>query len=302
MTHNPNRLDWLMLAALGLIWGGSFLGVSVALEGFGPLTVAAFRIVLGALALSVASYASGVGLPNFGTSTGKRIWLHCLGFAIFTNAVPFSLLSWAQQHVTSGFAGITMAVVPLFVLPLAWVILKESMTPRKIFGFLLGFAGVVVLIGPAAMGGLGNATENIARLACVGASLCYAIGTMVTRTAPKGPLLSYSAAGLLLGATMIVPIALKIEGLPANAPFQQWLALIYLGIFPTAIATILLVKVISSAGPTFLSLVNYQVPVWAVIFGIVFLGEALPPTFATALILILSGLAIAQAKAKRFRT
>lgn len=301
MTTAPNRLDWLMLAVLGLIWGGSFLGVSVALEGFGPLTVAAARIVLGALALIAASYASGVGLPSLSTPTGKRIWLHCFGFAIFTNALPFSLLSWAQQFVTSGFAGITMAVVPLFVLPLAWLILKESMTPRKVFGFLLGFTGVVVLIGPSALGGLGTATENIARIACVGASLCYAIGTMITRTAPTGPLLSYSAGGLLLGAILIVPIALIAEGMPTNAPLPQWLALVYLGIFPTAIATLLLVKVISSAGPTFLSLVNYQVPVWAVIFGIVFLGETLPPSFATALLLILAGLAIAQAKAKRFR-
>ena len=301
MSARASGLDWLSLIVLGLIWGASFLGVSVALEGFGPITVAACRIILGALALIAAAYLSGVGLPSATTPTGKRIWLHCFGFAIFTNALPFSLLSWAQLHVTSGFAGITMAVVPLFVLPLAQVVLKEAMTPRKVLGFLMGFAGVLVLIGPSALGGMGSATENIARFACVSASLCYAIGTMITRTAPAGPLLSYSAGGLLLGALMIIPVALFTEGMPTMAPAPQLLAIVYLGIFPTAVATILLVKVINSAGPTFMSLVNYQVPLWAVLFGIVFLGETLPPTFATALLLILAGLAIAQAKAKRFR-
>ncbi len=301
MTNTPSRLDWLLLATLGLIWGGSFLGVSVALSGFGPLTVAAVRILLGAFALIAATYLSGTGLPSLSTPTGKRIWLHCFGFAVFTNAVPFSLLSWSQQHVTSGFAGITMAVVPLFVLPLAWLILKETMTPRKILGFLLGFSGVIVLIGPSALGGLGTTTENIARLGCVSASLCYALGSMITRTAPKGPLLSYSAGGLLIGALLIVPVALSIEGMPTHVPLKQGLALLFLGIFPTAIATLLLVKVVNSAGPTFLSLVNYQVPIWAVVFGMVFLSEALPPSFVTALLLILAGLAIAQTKAKRFR-
>ncbi len=301
MIDQATRRDWLSLALLGLIWGASFLGVAVALDGFGPLTVAAVRIAIGAIALMVVAFATGVGLPDFTTPTGKRVWLHCLGFAIFTNALPFSLLSWAQLHVASGFAGITMAVVPLFVLPLARIVLKEPMTARKISGFLMGFVGVLVLIGPQALGGLGSATENVARVACVGASLCYATGTMITRTAPQTPLLSYSAAGLLIGALIIVPIALMMEGIPPALPAIPIFALIYLGIFPTALATLLLVNVVNSAGPTFMSLVNYQVPIWAVVFGIIFLGEALPPTFITALVLILGGLFISQAKARRFR-
>lgn len=301
MIGQATRFDWLSLAFLGLIWGASFLGVSVALEGFGPLTVAAARIAMGAIALTIAAYASGVGLPDWTTPIGKRIWLHCFGFAVFTNALPFSLLSWAQQYVASGFAGITMAVVPLFVLPLAFFVLNEAMSLRKVFGFILGFIGVLVLIGPSALGGTGTILENTARFACVGASLCYAIGTMITRTTPKVPLLSYSAGGLLIGAAIIAPVALLLEGMPSAAPLPQMLALVYLGIFPTALATILLVKVVNSAGPTFMSLVNYQVPIWAVVFGIIFLGETLPTTFAAALVLILSGLAISQAKAKRFR-
>ncbi len=301
MSGMPTRLDWASLFFLGLIWGASFLGVSLALEGFGPISLAALRILFGAVALSILAFASGVGLPTFRDATGRRVWLHCLGFAIFTNSVPFTLLSWAQQHVTSGFAGISMAVAPLFVLPLARVILGEPMTTRKIAGFVAGFAGVVVLIGPSALGGLGTIVENLARLACFGAALCYAIGTMITRTAPKVPLMSYAAGGLIIASIMIVPIALHQEGLPEFGFDRAFVALIYLGIFPTALATVMLVKVVNSAGPTFMAQVNYLVPIWAVIFGMAVLGEALPPSFVLALALIFGGLALAQAKAKRFR-
>jgi drug/metabolite transporter (DMT)-like permease len=297
----PGWRNWLILAVLGIIWGGAFLGVAVALEGFGPLWVAAARISIGAIALLALTFASGNGLPERRTPTGRRIWLHCFGFAIFTNALPFALLSWGQQFVTSGFAGITMAVVPLFVLPLAAIILHEVLTLQKLIGFLLGFIGVLILIGIDNLGGFDNLTENLARIACVGASLCYAIGTMITRTCPQTPLMSYSAAGLLIATAIIVPIAIWVEGVPSQITTRALLGVLFLGLFPTALATILLVRVINSAGPSFMSLVNYQVPIWAVINGMVFLNEAVPPTLLTALILILAGLAISQARSIRFR-
>ncbi len=292
-------MNWVLLILLGVIWGASFLGVEFALQGYGPLTVAAGRIVFAATLLSVIAFLRGDGLPRMRGPDAGRLWLHCFGFAVFTNALPFALLSWGQLNVTSGFAGITMAIVPLFLLPMAWVILREPMGVRKIAGFLLGFAGVVILVGVDAIGGMGSGIENLARLACVCAALCYATGSMITRTAPKVAMVSYAAAGLLLGSMMIVPAALLVEGVPS---FQGWvplLGIVYLGLFPTALATVLLVRVINSAGPTFLSLVNYQVPVWAVINGMVFLGEDLPKSFVTALFLILLGLALSQSRGFR---
>jgi len=130
MMGQGGVVNWLLMAFLGVIWGGSFLGVAVALEGYGPLTTAASRIALGAILLCGIALISGVGLPPLRGPNARRIWLHCIGFAIFTNALPFALLSWGQQFVTSGFAGITMAVVPLFLLPMAWAILHEPMGPR----------------------------------------------------------------------------------------------------------------------------------------------------------------------------
>ena len=286
-----------MLAALGFIWGGSFLGVEIGLTGFGPVTVAAGRVACAALILLAYAFLFGHGLPRIKTKTDKRIWMHCFGMALFTNALPFSLLSWGQQTVTSGFAGISMAVVPLFVLPLShFLVPGESLSRVKIIGFLFGFAGVVLLVGGDKIFAGQPQTPMLltAQFACVAASCCYAIGSIITRLCPPVSTVSYAACGLMLGGLMLVPLAIFIEGVPQAPGIMAIAGIGYLALFPTAVATILLTIVVRRAGPPFLSLVNYQVPIWAVIIGATVLGEALPGHFLMALGIILGGLFISQ--------
>lgn len=288
----PSPLAWTFLVLLGLIWGGSFLGVAMGLRGFGPLWIAAGRIGIAATILAGLALLTGAGLPDAWSARGRRIWLHCAGMAVFSNALPFALLAWAQQRVSSGFAGISMAVVPLLVLPLAHLFVPgERMTWARAAGFVAGFAGVAVLIGPTE-GGAGGA--GLARLACIAASASYAVGAIVTRLAPPGPYLAFGAGGLVIAAALILPLALAGEGWPEAPPVAATLGVLYLGLFPTALATVMLVFVVQSAGPSFMSLVNYQVPVWAVLLGLAFLGEELPGQFLGALALILAGLALSQ--------
>lgn len=291
----PGLINWLTLGLLGLIWGASFMSISVALTGAGPLSVAAIRLVIAAATLLAVSIAMGLRLPAFHQ---RKLWLCILGLGLFTNAVPFTLLSLAIQNVPSAFAGLTMAAVPLLVLPLAhFLVPGERMRRIKTVGFTLGFIGVLVLIGIGDMFS-GDGT-GWSRLACIAAAFCYAIGSIITRNAPPVHPLTFSSGGLLVGALIMLPVALTIEGLPGAMPASAWGALIYLGLGPTALATILLVRVIQSAGPSFMSLVNYQVPVWSVIFGVTFLDETLPANFVIALALILGGLAISQAGQRR---
>ncbi len=296
----PGLKHWLMLLALGVIWGGSFMGSKMALTGFGPFTVAAGRISIGAIVLTAIAYGMGRKLPGFGTKTERRVWLHAFGMAMFANAIPFTLLSWAQIYVSSGYAGITMAVVPLLVLPLAHFLLPgQRMNLQKLVGFVLGFSGVVILIGPASLIGNGAALESLAQLACVAAAFGYAISSIITRLSPPSSVMGFSAAALLMAAAVMVPMALYLEGVPQIGNMQSMLGMLYLGLMPTAVATVLLVQIINSVGPVFLVLVNYQVPVWAVVFGVVLLNETLPGQFIGALSLILLGLAISQGRRKK---
>lgn len=292
-------LIWGLLIFLGILWGASFLSVKVALTGFGPLTVAAIRISTAALILTLFARATGRSFPR--PRDGWRIWIHIFGFGMFSNVLPFALLSWGQLRVTSGFAGITMAVVPLLVLPLAHVFVpSERMSLGKLVGFIAGFIGVAILIGPAAWAARGGDLEGLARLACIAAACCYAIGSIITRTAPPAGMVTYAAGALLLASMVIVPYALVSEGLPSAPPAQAFVAITYLAIGPTALATLIMVHIIRNAGSSFLSLVNYQVPVWSVVFGATLMGEAFPAQFIGALALILSGLAISQFGAKLF--
>ena len=288
-------VNWLRIAALGVIWGASFMAISLALEGVGPLILVATRLCLGAAFLVSLSFLVGHGLPPVRGRPAGRIWAFILAMAIFSNAIPFALLSWAQQVVASGFAGVSMAAVPLLVLPLAHLFVPgERMTPRRLAGLAIGTLGVAVLIGPEAFRSTGGDMELLAKLACVGAAGCYATGSIFTRLCPAVDLLALAAAVLMVAALIFTPYALYAEGLPQATTLKSALALLYLGLLPTGVAQILLVQVIRDAGPVFMSLVNYQVPVWSVIFGAVLLAEPLPPSLLLAMALILGGVALSQ--------
>ncbi|SEK66888.1 EamA-like transporter family protein [Roseovarius nanhaiticus] len=292
--------SWLRIGILGAMFGAAFMFTELALEGVGPRLLVACRLGLGAILLLTIAFARGTGLPPVRGEGAGRVWLFALGIGVFTNALPFFLLSWSQQFVASGFAGVCMAIVPLMILPLAhFLVPGDQMNLRRVIGFLIGTTGVIVLIGPSAFAATGAEFEVTARFGCVAAALCYAIGAILTRLCPAVDLISLSAAALTIGATLFVPYALWAEGIPQNVPLISVAALLYLGTFPTGLAQLLLVQVIRSAGPIFMSLLNYQVPLWSMMLGIVFLGEQLPPNIYLALLLILSGLALSQAAALR---
>ena len=290
-----SAINWLRIAALGIIWGASFMAVSVALDGVGPLSVVAARLCLGALFLLFLCRVTGRRLPNPLGQGASRLWAFIIAMGLFSNALPFFLLSWGQQVVASGFAGVTMAVVPLFVLPLAHVFVPgERLNLRRLIGFVIGTCGVVVLIGPGALADTGAELEWLARLACVGAALCYATGTIFTRLCPEVDRLSLAAAVLTVAAVVFTPYALWAEGWPQDVGTASLWALIYLGVLPTGAAQILLVQTIRDAGPVFMSLVNYMVPIWSVVFGALLLSEALPPSLFLGMGMILGGVALSQ--------
>jgi len=291
--QTPTATNWASLIALGVIWGGTFMVVTIALEGYGPVTVAAARTGLGALGLLLLVVALRRPWPRF----DARLLGYLVPLGVLSSALPFFLLSWGQQFVSSAYTGLNMAALPLFVLPLAHFFSDERLTLRRSVGFLVGFAGAAVLIGPGLTQGLAmdaGGAEALARLALLGAVLCYAISSILTRQFPPVDPVVLSALGLVVGAVILIPAMLLTEGMPAWSGTRAAWAILFLGLVPTGFAALLRVSIIRSAGSSFMTLVNYQVPVWSMIFGALVLSEALPWRFFAALALILLGLAISQ--------
>ena len=287
--QQPTLQNWLSVLALGLIWGGTFMVVSIALRGYGPLTVACARTTLGAIALLSLMRVMNRPLPNF----DARMFKYLFVIGILNTAVPFALLSWGQQYVASAFAGISMAALPLFVLPIAHIFTDEKLSTRNMIGVGLGFTGAVVLIGPSVLK-IGTGMAPLGQIACIMATISYAISSIMTRRCPPIDSITMAALLLLVGATALIPAMLIFEGIPQIADRTSTIAIIFLGFVPTAFAALLRVTTIRSAGAVFMTLVNYQVPVWSMIFGTVVLAEVLPLRFFAALALIMIGLLISQ--------
>ena len=289
MTSQPTPANWLSIAALGLIWGATFMVVAIALEGYGPLTVACARTTLGAVALLALMVLLKRPLPEF--TPQMRGYLIAIG--LLNTALPFALLSWGQQYVPSAFAGISMAALPLFVLPLAHVFTDEKMSLRNSLGVMMGFIGAIVLIGPGVLR-LGTGWEPLGQLACIAASISYAVSSIMTRRCPPIDPITMAALLLTIGSAALIPAMLVFEGVPRMGDARPTIAIIVLGFIPTALAALIRVATIRSAGAIFMTLVNYQVPLWSMVFGVIVLSEVLPLRFFIALGLILIGLAISQ--------
>lgn len=295
--------EWGLLVLLVALWGSSFMLVRVSLDAFTPVAVTAGRLLIGAGVLVLVLLFTRRRIPG-----AARVWAFFLAMAVIGNALPFFLIAWGQASIPSGLTGILMAVMPLVVLLLAhFFVAGERLTPRRLAGFVLGFLGVVVLTGPEAVAALvGRDAALLSQLAVLGAAVCYGVAAIVAR---RGPPLNavVTAAAVLSIAGILTGIGLVVGGMAGGAtavahqPVTLWpgLALAALGALSTGLATVVYFTLVSRAGPTFLSLINYLIPVWAVVLGALALGERLPPRAFAALGLILAGMVIARWRFRR---
>ncbi len=303
MSKPAPLLAWILLIALGVIWGSSFLFTRIAVQELPPVTVVGLRIGLAACVIWVIAKAMGAKPPSLSQPAGRRLWLFALGAALTSNVLPFLLISWGQLHIPSALSGLLMAPMPLMSLALShFLVAGERMTPGRFIGFAIGFAGVVYLIGTeaAAQLGRGDILALVAQIGTLGAAFCYGVSSIILKRAEAPDALGISAVILTIAAAITVPLGLLTND--ADITKTSWgvlAAIISLGVGSTALAQIMLQKIIQLAGPPFLSLVNYQVPLWAVVFGVVFLGENLPSSFWIALTMILIGIAVAQLAGRR---
>ena len=198
--------DWTALVVIALMWGTAFAFIRLAVESVSPAGVAAGRIVVAAAVLCVTVRLVGFRFPPWG-----RIWLHFLALAIIGNVLPFYLISWGQQTVPSGVAGILMGTNPLVTLVLAHFLVRgEPMTLLRAAGFAVGFVGVLVLMGPEALAAIGG--DLLRQGGILAGALCYATNTILTRRMPQTHPLVASACVLLVASPVIVPAAILAPG------------------------------------------------------------------------------------------
>jgi len=284
--------DWALLAALVVLWGSNFMFIKLGVAAVPPATLVATRLVIGAVILVTVVRALGYAFPPIG-----RAWLPYGVLAIAGNCMPFWFITWGQKSIDSALAGILMAIMPLTTLLLAhFFVSGERMTRNRLAGFLLGFAGIVVLLGPAALAGLGgSAIEILAQLSVLAGALCYAVNGILIRLTLKGEVMVASAAIIAIAALVSVPIALVVDQPWRLAPDAAAIGILtWIGIGPTAIATLVHLKLIASAGPTFMSLINYCIPVVALFIGVLLLREEPGANAYAGLVLILAGIALSQ--------
>ena len=189
-----------------------------------------------------------------------------------------------------------MTIVPLLIIPLAhFFVPGERLSVWKVIGILMGFMGILILFDiNEIVREIMVASSFLPKLACITAAACYAVGSIITRRSPKMSQLVFSTTALTFASLIVVPVALSLESLPIYASTSAILSVVYLGVFPTGMATLILVYIIKNAGPSFLSLVNYLVPIWAIFFGVYFNGEILGVNVLISLFLIFLGLFISR--------
>lgn len=266
-------MEWALLLSLSMLWGGSFFFVGVAVEDLGPLTIVALRVGLAAVALNAWILLRGQRMP-----LDPGLWAAFFGMGLLNNMIPFSLIAWGQGHIASGLASILNATTPFFTLVVAHFLTRdEPLTPGRLLGVAIGFAGVVYMLGSEVQAG--TASHSWAQLAVLAGALSYAFAGVFGRRFRRlgcSPLVA-ACGQVTASALVLMPLALGVERF-WQAPWPgpaTWSAVVGLALFSTALAYLIYFRLLASAGATNLLLVTFLIPASAILLGIVVLGERL---------------------------
>ncbi len=280
---------WLLdLVMLGALWGASFLFMRVGAAEFGALPAAGLRVAVATLFLLPLMLLRGHG-PAL-----ARHWKATLAIGVLNSGLPFAFFCFALLSINSGLAAIINATAPMFGALVAWAWFRERPGGSRMAGLVIGFAGVALLASRSAgvQTGAGGNAALWAVLACLGACLCYGVSASATRRYLGGVPALATATGSQLGATLFLALP-ALWFWPARMPsLRAWLALLVLGIACTGLAYILFFRLIERAGPARTLTVTFLVPVFAIFYGAVFLGEQVTQWMLVCAAVIVCGVAL----------
>ncbi len=289
-----NPADILRLVALAAIWGGAFMLVRYCAPYIDAAWLSEIRVGLAALAMLAYARAIGLGLDVAGR------WRAFVVMGVLNIALPWSMFAWAGHHISASYMAILNATTPWFSAACGAIWLGEAFTARKAAGLALGVAGVVLLVG---LGPIALSTEAILAIAAaIVASLCYSLaGVYVKKRAFDVPPIALAAGNLSVAALLILPFALA-GGAPPPALLESWRlagAVLTLALVCSAFAFILYYRLLANVGPTRALTVTFLIPVFGVLFGALFLGEALTLSTIAGGLLIIAATALVAGAGRR---
>lgn len=279
---------------LGAIWGASFLFMRLAVVEFGALPTAALRVGVAALFLLPLLWLRGL-VPVL-----RQHWRRIFVVGALNSGIPFALYSFALLSISTGLSAILNATVPMFGALIAWWWLKDRPTGSRILGLVLGFAGVALLAWDKAsfQPDASGVAPAWAVLACLLACLCYGIAASYTKRYLAGLPPLATATGSQLGATLALALPAAWFW-PARLPgATAWLSLVAVGVLCTGVAYVLYFRLIAQAGPARALAVTFVVPVFALIYGGVFLSERITGWMVLCGVVIVCGTALATGLVK----
>ncbi|MCA6113648.1 DMT family transporter [Bradyrhizobium sp. WSM 1738] len=298
MTVSDGRIDardWVLLAVLSILWGGSFFFNSVVLRELPPLTLVLLRVLLAAMILLPVLFFRRLPFPK-----GWMGWRPFFLVALFNNVLPFSLIVTGQMYIPSGLASILNATTPLFTVAVMAAAGEEKLIIRRVSGVIVGLVGVVILRGSAL--GFANGQE-LGVLLCLAAALSYGISALIARRAlSDSPPLATATFQLMASSLMMAVVAGVLER-PWQLPMPgvaTWLAVLGLAALSTALAYIVFFQVLRRSGATNVMLVTLLVPVTAILLGSFVLGEQISPREIAGALVIGSALLLIDGRVLKF--
>jgi drug/metabolite transporter (DMT)-like permease len=287
-----SRVDWLIFLALGLMWGSSYLFIKIGVETLEPFTLIALRLGIGLILLATVVALAREPLPR-----SPRMYGHLIVMSIVSVALPFFLITFAEQTTDSALAAIFGASVPLFVIVIAAIFLHdEPITVNRLAGLAIGFGGVVILVSPglAAMSG----SNPIGEIALIGSSLSYAAGGVYARRNVR-ELRPMIAAVFQVGFAFVITAVLALV---LERPFatvvrpDTVISVLWLGILGSGLAYLAFFRLLGRWGATRTSLVAYLLPVVGIALGVLVLSEQMDARILLGTVLVIGGVALVNSR------
>ncbi len=284
---------FLLLILLSAIWGSSFFAIKISVESLDPVSVASGRLIIAAVVLYIYFRIKKLRFnPDL-----KTIFI-IIGIGLLGNFLPFFLISWSEQFIQSNTTGLLMSVGPIFALILSHFMTQDQkFSYNKLFAILIGLTGVLFILGFDSLMGLlsNNYSLIVPKLTVILAVLGYVISSIFAYNLKKINIIALTTFVTISAALISIPFMLFAEFQnPSTISNKSLTALIYLGLFPTAIAFLIRFHLISKAGPVYLSYVSYLIPIFAIFWGFIFLGENISTNSLVGLFFILIGIYLGQ--------